>query len=84
MEEVRKEDKDSDTEGAKVKEEGLTPDRGAEKLKTVELAKTVAYSLIEDEKVDEENFINFVKMETEEKLIEKTPEPLSEAELSQA
>ena len=85
MEEVRNSEvEDSDTEGAKVKEEGSTPDQGAEKLKTVDLDESEEHSHVEDEKVDEGNVIDVVEMETGEKPIEQKTDPLSEAELARA
>ena len=85
MEDVRNSEvEDTDTEEVKVEEEGLTPDRGAEKLKTVDLDETEEHSHVEDEKVDEGNVIDVVKMETGEKPIEQKTEPLSEAELARA
>ena len=85
MEEVRKEEvEDSDREDAKVEEEGSTPDRGTEKLKSVNLAETEEDCHVEDVKVDEENVVGVVEMETGEKPIEQKPEPLSEVELSRA
>ena len=86
MEDVRNssEVEDTDTEEAKVEEEGSTPDLGAEKSETVDLPEIVGGSHVEDEQVDEKNVIDVIKMETGEKPIEQKPEPLSEAELARA
>ena len=85
MEEVKNSEvEDSEREDAKVEEEGSSPNPGAEKLKTVDLTETEEDCHVEDEKLDEENVVNVVEMETGEKPIEKKPEPLSEAELSRA